>query len=76
VIANVTAVDGTASTFLTLYPDAANRPRSSDLNVLPHVNLPNLTAVQLSASGTLGHVNIFNSVGTINVIVDVEGWFH
>jgi hypothetical protein len=77
VIANVTAVDGTASTFLTLYPsDAAHRPNTSDVNVLPHVNLPNLTAVQLSASGTLGHVNIFNAVGTINVIVDVEGWFH
>jgi hypothetical protein len=75
VIANVTAVDGTASTFRTLYPSDAGRPRSSDLNVLPHVNLPNLTAVQLSSGGTPGHVNIFNSVGTINVVVDVEGWF-
>lgn len=76
VVANITAVDGTASTFLTLYPsDAAHRPNASDVNVLPHMNLPNLTAVQLSAGGIPGHINIFNSVGTINVVLDVEGWF-
>ncbi len=75
VIANVAAVDGSASTFLTLYPSDAVRPNAADLNVLPHVNLDNMTAVQLSGGGTPGHVNIFNSVGTINVVVDVEGWF-
>jgi hypothetical protein len=71
VIANVTAVDGTAGTFFTLYPASGSAPVASDLNVAGGQNRANLVIVGLSA----GDVDLYNALGTINAIVDVEGWF-
>ena len=77
VIANLTAVYGSSGTFLSVYPaDATSRPNASDLNVGPQQNLPNLVVVQLAATGASnGAVDLYNSLGTIDGIVDVEGWF-
>jgi hypothetical protein len=69
--ANVTAVDGTAGTFFTLYPASGSPPVASDVNVAGGQNRPNLVIVGLSA----GDVDLYNDLGTINAIVDVEGWF-
>jgi hypothetical protein len=80
VVANLTGVAGTASTYLELYPsDAAHRPGSSDLNPSLHDVIANLAVVGLSTtSGTgfsPGDVSLYNSVGSINAILDVAGWF-
>jgi hypothetical protein len=76
IIANLTAVVGSAATYLSAYPsDAASRPNVSDVNVVAGQTLPNLTAVVLSGGGSPGNFNLFNGAGTINAIVDVEGWF-
>jgi hypothetical protein len=76
IIANLTAVDGTSFTFLSAYPsDATSRPNVSDVNVAAGQVLPNLTAITLSGGGSPGNFNLFNALGTINAIVDVEGWF-
>jgi IPT/TIG domain len=77
VVANLTGVAGTASTFLELYPsDAAHRPGSSDLNPAAHDVIANLAVVSLSKTApTSGFVNLYNSVGSINAILDVAGWF-
>jgi hypothetical protein len=72
VIANVTAVFGTAPTFFTLYPASGSPPLASDLNVAGGQNRANLAIVGLSASG---NIDLYNNLGTINAIVDVEGWF-
>ena len=75
IIANVTAISGSAPiTFLTLYPSDVGRPNASDLNPPAHAILDNLTAVQLSSGGS-GHVNVFNVMGSIDITLDVEGWF-
>jgi hypothetical protein len=76
VIANVTAVSGTASTYFTLYPADVAQPTASDLNVGPGQTIPNLVIVQLATTGgDAGDVNLYNAAGSINAIVDVSGWF-
>lgn len=78
VIANLTAVVPTAATFLTLYPaNLPHRPGVSDLNVNAGVTLPNLAVVQLDTTGDAhdGEIYLYNSVGSVNAIIDIEGWF-
>jgi hypothetical protein len=78
VIANLTAVAPTVSTVLTLYPADVPRPNASDLNLNAGQVLPNLAVVQLDtipADPHEGDVYLFNSVGSVNAIIDVEGWF-
>jgi hypothetical protein len=74
IIANLAAVSGTQGTFLAAYPADVVRPNASDLNVNAHQNLPNLVVVELSSSPA-GNVDIFNSAGTIDAVLDVQGWF-
>ena len=71
---NVTAVDGTASSFLTVWPsDAASRPGTSNLNWVPGAPpTPNKVDVALSADGK---VSLFNRFGTVNVIADIVGYY-
>lgn len=77
VIANLTAIAPTAATFLTMYPANVGLPVASDINLSAGEVLPNLTVVQLdpvSGAGQ-GDVNLFNAAGSVNAIVDIEGWF-
>jgi hypothetical protein len=72
VVANLTAVSGTSMTYFTLYPAGGTTPNASDLNVDAQQNLPNLAITELSSGGAL---DLYNSLGTIDAILDVEGWF-
>jgi IPT/TIG domain len=78
VIANLTAVAPTAKTYLTLYPANLTRaPGVSDLNVNAGEVLPNLVVVQLDTTGDAndGKVYLYNGAGSVNAIIDIEGWF-
>jgi hypothetical protein len=77
IIANVTAVAGSSFTYFTLYPaNAGSTPNASDLNVGAQQNTPNLVIVQVATSGgNAGAVDLYNSLGSINAIVDIAGWF-
>ena len=56
--ANVTAVNGTSDSFLTLFPADVDRPLSSNLNWVPGAApVPNKVDVKLSSSGK---VSIYN----------------
>jgi hypothetical protein len=71
-VMNVTVTGPTAGGYLTVYPDAANRPTASNVNFSPHQTVPNLVTVALGANG----VDIYNgSGGTANIVVDLEGVF-
>jgi hypothetical protein len=72
VFANTTVTEPTADGFLTLYPNGATTPPTSNLNFLSGETVPNLVAVGV---GTGGNVAISNSAGTAHVIVDVVGYF-
>ena len=71
-IANVTAVDVSEPTFLTVCPGGAALPDTSNLNPVPGRATPNLVVMGLGAGGT---IDVHNSVGETNCIVDVFGYF-
>jgi YVTN family beta-propeller protein len=75
-VANLTAVAGTATTFFTLFPGDASQPLASDLNPRAGDVIANLAFVGIATTGTAsGNVALYNAVGTINAIFDVAGWF-
>jgi hypothetical protein len=71
---NVTIVNPTSSSFLTVYPaDAPTRPKASNLNWLPtSPPTPNQVTVGLSANGA---INVYNLAGSVDVIVDIVGYY-
>ena len=72
VVLNVTATGTTAPAYLTAYPSGSQRPLASDLNWAAGVCVANLVVV---AVGPDGRVMLFNSAGSTDVVVDVEGWY-
>jgi hypothetical protein len=76
VVLNVTAVSGSAGTYLTVFPSGEPVPVASNLNPNAHTNIANLVTVALGTSnGDPGYVSIFNDLGTIDVVADVEGYY-
>lgn len=69
---NVTALNGTARSFLTLFPDG-EPPQASNLNwVAGQPPSPNKVDVKLAGDGS---VKLFNAFGSVNVIADVTGYY-
>ncbi|MHB1891663.1 MAG: IPT/TIG domain-containing protein, partial [Acidimicrobiales bacterium] len=71
VVVNVTAADPTTGGYLTVYPAGQSTPATSSVNYPPSRNTPSLVEVGLSSSGQIA---VFNSAGSTNVVVDVEGY--
>ena len=69
---NVTAINPSSTAFNTLFPKEAAQPTASNLNTAAGRTLPNMVVVPLGADGA---ISIFNSAGTVNLAVDVLGWF-
>jgi hypothetical protein len=70
---NVTALGASDPTFLTIYPNGAARPTSSNLNPVPGAApTPNAVTADLSAGGQF---DIYNLAGIVDVIVDVTGYY-
>jgi hypothetical protein len=72
VVANVTVTGGTATSFLTAYPDGSVKPNASNLNFAAGETVPNRVIIPLSSGGAL---DLFNAAGSVNAIVDVDGYF-
>ncbi len=71
-IVNITAVNGTATSYLTAYPKGSTRPTASNVNWTAGVTSPNMAVVPL---GTGGAISIYNALGNVDVLVDVVGYF-
>ena len=70
---NVTAVGGTASSFLTVFPSGATRPVASNLNwIAGQAPVPNAVTVDVPADGK---VSFYNLTGTVNVAADIVGYY-
>ncbi len=74
-VLNVTEVYGSASSLLTVYPYGTGRPNASNLNFAAHTVIANLVTVSLGAHLSQGWIDIYNALGSVNVVVDVEGYF-
>ncbi len=72
VVLNITAVDATASSHLTVWPSGAARPTASSLNVTAGATVANQVVVGVGAGGA---VAIGNRAGSVDVVVDVVGWY-
>ena len=68
---NVTALDATSNSFLTIWP-GGQRPEASALNPAPGQRVFNAVTTELAADQTF---QIFNNRGTVNVFVDVNGYY-
>ncbi len=78
IVMNVTAVSSSTGGLLTIYPTGTALPRASNLNFSAGTATPNLVTVtlgQTSVSSPSWDVNIFNPIGSVNVVADVEGYF-
>ena len=71
-VLNITAVNGAPNSFFTVWPMGIARPETSLLNTAGGDVVPNLAIAMIGSSG---RVNIFNSVGAADCIVDVVGYF-
>lgn len=69
---NLTSVDATAGTFITVSPSGELRPFASNLNPVPGAAVPNLV---LARVGVGGAIDLFNNSGTVHLVGDVVGWF-
>ncbi|MGO9150646.1 MAG: beta strand repeat-containing protein [Acidimicrobiales bacterium] len=75
VVANVTAEGATLPSFLTVYPAGATMPVASNLNFpaqAKNVAIANRVKIGI---GTNGQIEVYNHSGTVNVDVDVDGYY-
>ena len=68
---NVTIVNPTAPTYLTVWPSGQPQPGSSNVNAVVGT-VANMVTVGLGADGA---VAVSNFAGSADVLIDVAGWF-
>jgi hypothetical protein len=74
VVMNVTVVDASAPTFVTVFPATVSGtiPLASNLNVDGPAAVPNLVVSRLDGERDL---YVYNNAGRVQLIFDVVGWF-
>ncbi|MEV0742704.1 peptidoglycan recognition family protein [Streptomyces sp. NPDC050549] len=72
VVLNVTAVNPTTTSYVTVYPNGVSRPNpGSNLNFTAGKTIPNLVVVPI----TNGKINFYNHAGNVDLIADLAGYF-
>jgi hypothetical protein len=69
---SIAAKSPTANTFVTAWPGGVARPTTANLNPRAGIDVSNLAIVRVGADGT---VNLYNQNGTLDLVVDMVGWF-
>ncbi len=77
VVVNLTGVDPTTGTYVTVYPgDLPGPPNASNLNLVPAQVRPNLVMVRVPTTGPqAGRIKLFNASGSTHLIVDLLATF-
>ena len=68
----LTAMAGTAKTYLTAYPSGSTRPLPANLNVPANKTVANRVVVPV---GPDGKVTLYNAAGVQQLTADISGWF-
>ncbi|MEV4612248.1 PKD domain-containing protein [Kitasatospora sp. NPDC049258] len=71
-VLNVTATETTADSFLTVWPHGSGRPNTSNVNFPPNSTVPNHVITPLGTNGT---ADLYNHVGSTQVVADLFGYF-
>lgn len=73
VVVNLTAASPTQTSYITAYPSGTSLPNASSLNFNAGISaIANQIVVKV---GTDGSIDLFNSLGSVRAIVDVNGYF-
>lgn len=72
VVLNVTAVNPTADSYVSVYPDGGPRPTVSNLNFTAGQTFPNLVIVPV---GSNGQVDFYNNTGSVDLLADLAGYY-
>lgn len=72
VVLNVTAVDPTAASSLTVYPDLTTQPTAASLRYGSGQTVSNLVTVPVGANGA---VDFANRLGAVDVTAGLEGYY-
>lgn len=72
VVLNVTVVQPSSPSYMTVWPWGAARPNASNLNYDSHQTIANMVIVPVDPDG---YATLYNSVGLTDVLVDVLGYF-
>jgi hypothetical protein len=75
VVFNLTAIAPTQTTFVKAYAGGTGAPNASNVNLLAHTIVPNRVIVPVTCAAGSCTVSLSNSVGSVNVAVDIDGWF-
>ncbi len=69
---NLTSVNATEPTFVTVFPAGDTRPFTANLNPVPGLAVPNLVVGRTSAAGA---VSFYNNSGSVDLVADLVGYF-
>jgi hypothetical protein len=69
---NVTVVNATIGGWLAVYPKGSPRPGASNLNFARSQTVANSVTTGLGPDGA---ITVYNPFGTVDVVIDVTGWF-
>lgn len=69
---NVTVTNGDAGSFVTVWPSGTPKPTSSTINFPAGATIANFTTTRV---GTEGALAVANEVGSVDVIIDVVGYY-
>jgi len=72
VVWNLTSVESTTPSYVTVWPAGTERPNASNLNPVPERAIPNLVVSQLGPSGA---ISLYNYAGTVHLVADLVGYF-
>jgi hypothetical protein len=71
-VANVTGVNPSNATYLTVWPAGTERPTASTLNLTPHEIRSNASIVLLNRDKQF---NVYNAAWNVDLVLDVSGTF-
>jgi hypothetical protein len=72
VVVNVTAVNATKDSYVTVYPDGQPRPGASNLDFTAGETSPNLVVVPV---GQDGKIDFYNYSGSVDLLADLAGYY-